>query len=65
MSRWKCRECGSHEVQISLPAWYHEDADGRLQYVQVDAEAEPMYWYCDSCQAGGRGRPDEIQEGAA
>lgn len=62
--RWVCKKCGGTEVQISLPAWHRESADFELTYIETDTEAEPMYWWCESCQEGGRGQPDEIGEPA-
>jgi hypothetical protein len=60
-SRWKCRECGSYAVQISLPAWYFETTSFELTFMDTDSEAEPMYWHCTDCEEGGRGLPDEVQ----
>lgn len=60
-SRWKCPECGSHDVQISLPTWYREKTDGQLEFVETDAEADVMWWYCPDCDESGMGQPDEVE----
>lgn len=44
--RWKCPECGSKNMQISLPAWHTE----------TDEEADVMWW-CPDCNATGHGEP--------
>ena len=59
-SRWKCPECGSHSVQISLPTWYHESHDYRLTFVQTDEESDPMFWYCETCEESGNWSPAEV-----
>lgn len=61
-SRWKCPECGSQSVQISLPTWYYEGKDYSLTFVQTDSDADVMYWYCDDCNEGGRGMPEEVEQ---
>jgi len=56
-SRWACPECGSLQVQISLPAWHVETTDGQLVFVETDAEADPRSWYCEECTESGNGEP--------
>lgn len=56
-SKWKCPECGSTDVQVSLPAWHTETEDGSLTYVETDAEASIAYFYCPSCGASEAGEP--------
>jgi rubredoxin len=56
-SKWKCRECGSINVQISLPTWYRESQDGDLMLVDTDYEADPIYWYCEDCDTSDNGSP--------
>ena len=54
--RWECPNCGSTNVQIALPAWYRETANG-LSFVDADEEADALYWCCDDCDHAGEGRP--------
>jgi hypothetical protein len=61
-SRWKCRECGSHDVQISLPTWYTETREGELEIVDTDTEAEVLWWYCTACEASALGDPNEVED---
>lgn len=58
--RWKCPECGSLKVQIGLPAWHYEGRDS-LVYVETDAEADIMWWYCEDCQETDSGQPEEVE----
>lgn len=60
-SRWRCPNCGSEKVQISLPVWFREYADGELVEVEVDAEAEIRWWYCDDCDESDDGAPEEVR----
>jgi hypothetical protein len=60
-SRWLCPKCLSDRVQIGLPAWFTESADLNLRYVEVDAEAEIMWWNCLDCDETDGGRPTEAQ----
>jgi hypothetical protein len=64
-SRWKCRACGSHRVQIRLPVWFTEYADGSLVQVNVDEEADPEHWYCERCFACELGSPVLVEDGEA
>ena len=62
--RWQCPECGSTNVQIALPAWCRETADG-LEFVDTDEEADPLWWICEDCDEAGQGAPiDRFAEGA-
>ncbi len=60
-SRWACPACGSHDVQVSLPAWHRESCSLELQYLETDAEASVMWWYCNDCDESGTGEPTEIK----
>lgn len=59
-SRWKCPECGSTKVQIGLPAWHTETQDYELTYVETDAEADIMWWYCPDCDESDSGAPEDL-----
>jgi hypothetical protein len=50
--RWKCSDCGSTNVQVSLPTWYTETLDKiePLEMVETDSDAEVMYWWCVDCE---------------
>ena len=54
--RWECPECGSRNVQIALPAWYRETANG-LSFVDTDEGADPLWWYCVDCERSDTGKP--------
>lgn len=56
-SRWKCPDCGSGNVEISLLSWYRETTDGNLVHVSADYESEPHSWICQDCAADGEGSP--------
>ena len=56
-SRWRCPRCGGEEVQIALPTWYREAADGALTQVSIDDEADPLCWCCDECLESDGGTP--------
>lgn len=62
VSRWRCPECGSPKVQIGLPAWHREyglDGEpGELEYVETDAAADVMWWYCEDCGETESGLPE-------
>lgn len=60
-NRWKCPDCGSDAVQISLPTWYTETKDGTLLFVETDLEADIQWWWCPDCSEQGFGNPDEAQ----
>jgi hypothetical protein len=60
--KWKCPNCGSTDVQISLPAWHTETADGTLTYVETDSEADVQGWYCDACNDADHGEPDRVED---
>lgn len=57
-SKWCCPECGSLDVQVSLPSWFRETDTGDLEYVEVDGEADIRAWYCDDCGESCEGEPD-------
>jgi len=58
LSRWKCRECGSLNVEIALPCWFREDRDMNLHQIDgPEDEAEPMAWSCNECFAYSDGCP--------
>lgn len=59
-SKWKCPKCGSHDVQISLPTWFHETADGMLHFVEEDAEADIKWFFCEACDHSDDGEPDRV-----
>lgn len=61
-SKWKCPACGSHNVQISLPTWYKETQDGQLEAVEVDSEADVLWWWCEDCDESELGEPNRSQE---
>lgn len=61
MSKWKCPECGSHSVQISLPCWFYETEEGALEFIGEDFEADPMSWFCEDCDTSGQGEPDRVR----
>ena len=56
-SRWRCPNCGSDDVQISLPTWYRETRDCELVFVETDEAADPTWWWCQSCNESGGGDP--------
>lgn len=56
-NRWRCRECGSDKVQIALPAWFREDVDHELTYIEADAEADVLWWVCEDCGESDSGAP--------
>ena len=58
-SRWKCPHCGSEDIQIALPVWFREYADGELRQVDngIDGEADPLYWACGDCGETGQHEP--------
>jgi hypothetical protein len=57
--RWQCPNCGSTDVQVSYPTWYHETSDFERTFVETDDEAEPLWWYCEACDESESGRPEE------
>ena len=57
-SLWKCPECGSTHVQVSLPTWYRETSGGALVMVNPDGEASVQYWYCEECDESSSGEPE-------
>lgn len=59
-SAWRCRVCASEHVQVSLPVWFHEYQDGELRAVEVDAEADVKWWYCEDCGETGDGEPVRV-----
>lgn len=58
--KWKCPKCGSTDVQISLPAWFTEDADGNLTHKSTDEEADVAAWYCEDCNDSDHGEPERV-----
>lgn len=60
--RWRCPCCKGTNVQISFPTWYRETRDNDLQYIDVDSEAEILWWYCDDCDETDIGSPEEIED---
>jgi hypothetical protein len=60
--RWSCPTCGSKNVQIALPTWHRESLNGDLQFVEVDSEAEPLWWYCEDCYAVDDGSPTDLKD---
>lgn len=62
VSRWRCPKCGSPRVQIGLPAWHREygldDQPGELEYVETDAAADVLWWYCEACEETDGGLPE-------
>ncbi len=65
--RWKCPCCESTNVQISFPTWYHETVTGKdqagadLEFVETDAEADILWWYCENCEESDSGSPVEVE----
>ena len=59
--KWACPACQSRDVHIALPVWFAETQDGDLTQIQVDSEAEPLYWCCNVCYADGIGSPDSAE----
>lgn len=59
-SKWRCPECRSKRVQVSLPTWYKETTDGALEFVETDEEADVMYWHCEAGNHSGSGEPDRV-----
>ena len=45
---YSCSQCGSANVQMSLPTWYDMNTG---DYVEADGEADPMYHYCPDCSS--------------
>ena len=58
-NRWKCPQCGGTDLSVSIPTWYREDADGTLTLVQIDEDADPLWWLCNNhdCCADGQHEP--------
>ena len=50
-SRWKCRQCGSRNVEVSYPAWFREGTDYSIELIEPDNEADPLWFYCEDCEA--------------
>lgn len=61
-SKWKCPQCDSTDVEISIPAWFRESQDHNLTHVSNDEAAEPTAWYCHGCNDSGHGAPDRNDE---
>lgn len=55
--KWRCPNCNSTDVEISLPTWYTETDDGELHFVDIDAEADVLWWYCNHCSESDSGEP--------
>lgn len=62
IGRWKCPKCKSLDVEISLPAWHFESKELELTYVETDAEAQPLAWYCNDCGETDSGAPERVEE---
>lgn len=58
---WRCRDCGSTSVQISLRAWFLEDESGALKYVDADVEGNVLAWACTTCGASDTGNAERAQ----
>jgi hypothetical protein len=61
-SKWRCPECASPNVEISLPVWFTEDQSGHLTQVSIDDGADPLWWYCQDCEATDGGAPARNEE---
>lgn len=59
-SRWKCPECGSHNIQVVVRAWFKESSDFELHFLEVDQEAEISEWLCTDCEVSDTGKPNEV-----
>lgn len=59
-SRWACPKCGSHDVQVALPAWFREAPWFDLEYIEADASADVLFWSCGSCDESGSGEPVDL-----
>lgn len=57
--RWKCPKCGGTNVQVCYPAWFKESSDYELVHVDTDTEADIRSWWCEACNEGGPGKPEE------
>lgn len=60
--KWKCPACGSPDIQISLPTWFHEYENGSLEMVEPDAEADIKWFYCETCDFTDDGEPSLAKE---
>ena len=61
-SRWACPQCGSKDVEVALPMWCTEDMNGDLAPGHLDEEADPFFWFCNTCEASDRGSPVDLLE---
>lgn len=59
-SRWACPKCGSHNVQVALPAWFREAPGLDLEYVEADGDADVLFWSCGSCEESDSGEPVDL-----
>ncbi len=59
-ARWRCPECHTSDIQIALPVWFKEEGLV-LEQIQIDEEADPIYWLCNGCEADGQGAPEAIE----
>lgn len=57
---WACPVCGDTDVQICLPAWFKETAEGVLTYVEADGDADVRGWYCEKCNESDSGEPERV-----
>lgn len=57
-NRWRCPSCKGTKVQVGLPAWFIEREDYSLRQVEIDAEADIMWWYCPDCGETDTGSPE-------
>ena len=55
-SRWRCPQCSSRAVWVSMPAWFRDTAAG-LTFVEADSGASISAWYCETCNQSGSGQP--------
>ena len=60
-SRWQCPTCGSERIQVRLPVWFTEYADGTLIQTNLDEEADPQAWYCEACFECESGEPSLVE----
>jgi hypothetical protein len=58
-SRWACPKCKSLNVQVALPAWHRETAGLNLEFVETDAEADVLFWFCEDCEESDSGMPTD------
>jgi len=47
-----CSECGCHDVEISLPAWFNANTH---EQTGTDDDADVMYTFCPDCDESRSG----------